>query len=128
MLLGRFRYRLLATVCLFAFTTPLSAADQPPIEVNVDLTAVARRVVHTRLSIPANPGSLTLLYPKWIPGTHGPIGPISEQAGLHVQAGSQKLSWKRDDVDSYAFTVTVPEGAKSEEVTFDLVLQPAGTG
>ena len=31
-------------------------------------------------------------------------------------------------MDTYAFTVTVPEGAKSVEVTFDLVLQPAGTG
>src|SRR5205823_12060670 len=86
------------------------------------------RVVHTKVTIPANPGPLTLYYPKWIPGTHGPIGPISEQAGLKVTAGSQKLPWKRDDVDTYAYTVTVPEGAKSIEVKFDLVLQPAGTG
>jgi predicted metalloprotease with PDZ domain len=119
---------LLTVGCLLALATPVSAADQPPIEVTVDLTSVARRVVHARLTIPANPGPLTLLYPKWIPGTHGPIGPISEQAGLRVSAGSEPLSWKRDDVDTYAFTVTVPEGAKSVEVTFDLVLQPAGTG
>jgi len=31
-------------------------------------------------------------------------------------------------VDTYAFRRDVPEGAKSVEVTFDLVLQPAGTG
>jgi predicted metalloprotease with PDZ domain len=119
---------LLAAVGLFALAPPVRAAEVPTIEVEVDLTAVARRVVHTRLTIPANPGPLTLYYPKWIPGTHGPIGPISEQAGLTVKAGETVLPWKRDDVDTYAFTVTVPDGAKAVEVKFDLVLQPAGTG
>jgi predicted metalloprotease with PDZ domain len=128
MSLARFRRYLLAAIALAVFAPAVRAADPPPIEVEVDLTAVARRVVHTTVTIPTNPGPLTLYYPKWIPGTHGPIGPISEQAGLRVKAGSQTLPWKRDDVDTYAYTVTVPEGTKSIEVTFDLVLQPAGTG
>ncbi len=125
---ARFRCHLLAVVGLLALAPAVRAADPPAIEVEVDLTAVARRIVHTKLTIPANPGPLTLYYPKWIPGTHGPIGPISEQAGLRVKSGEKILPWKRDDVDTYAFAVTVPEGAKSVEVSFDLVLQPAGTG
>ncbi len=130
MSLGRFRCHLLAVAGLLALApSPVRAADPPPaIELEVDLTAVARRVVHTKLTIPADPGPLTLYYPKWIPGTHGPIGPVSEQAGLRVKAGDKALPWKRDDVDTYAVAVTVPDGAKSVEVTFDLVLQPAGTG
>ena len=77
MSLGRFRCHLLAVVGLLAHApSPVRAADPPPaIELEVDLTAVARRVVHTKLTIPADPGPLTLYYPKWIPGTHGPIGP-----------------------------------------------------
>src|SRR3954465_13628294 len=128
MALARFRLHALAAFALLALAPTARAADRPAIEVEVDLTSVARRVVHTKLTIPANPGPLTLYYPKWIPGTHGPIGPISEQAGLRVKAGETVLPWKRDDVDTYAFTVTVPDGAKAVEVKFDLVLQPAGTG
>ena len=124
----RFRNPFLVALGLFAFAPAGRAADPPAITVEVDLTAVARRVVHTKVTIPANPGALTLHYPKWIPGTHGPIGPISEQTGLKVTAGSQTLPWKRDDIDTHTFTVTVPERAKEIEVKFDLVLQPAGTG
>ncbi len=121
--------RRLALFIVILAASPARAADQPaPVSLEVDLSDVARRVVHAKLVIPAQPGPLTLYYPKWIPGTHGPIGPVSEQAGLRVKASSTTLAWKRDDVDTYAFHVTVPEGADSVEVTFDLVLQPAGTG
>ena len=89
MQLARSRYLLLAVLALVP--SPVRAADPPPIEVEVDLTAVARRVVHTKLTIPANPGPLTLYYPKWIPGTHSPVGPVADQAGLRITAGSAVL-------------------------------------
>jgi predicted metalloprotease with PDZ domain len=119
-----------AVIVLAALARPAAgrAADPPPVEVEVDLSDVARRMVHTRLTVPANPGPLTLYYPRWVPGTHGPIGPVGEQAGLRVSAGSDRLPWKRDDADPYAFHVTVPDGASAVEVTFDLLLQPPGTG
>ena len=94
MYLFRFRGHLLVVAGLFAVAAPARAADPPVIELEVDLTGVARRVVHTKLTIPANPGPLTLYYPKWIPGTHGPIGPVSEQAGLRVKAGETVLPWR----------------------------------
>jgi predicted metalloprotease with PDZ domain len=119
--------RLAPLFALLIAPLPLRAADTP-VELEVDLSGVARRIVHTKLVIPATPGTLTLYYPKWVPGTHGPIGPVSEQAGLRVKAGSQTLAWKRDDADPYAFHVDVPTGTESVEVSFDLVLQPAGTG
>src|SRR5205823_2889685 len=121
--------RRVAALFVLVLAAPGRAADPPvPVELEVDLSDVGRRVVHTKLVIPATPGTLTLYYPKWVPGTHGPIGPVSEQAGLRVKAGSQTLAWKRDDADPYAFHVDVPSGADSVEVSFDLVLQPAGTG
>ena len=58
---------------------------------------------------------MTLYYPKWIPGTHGPSGPIADLAGLKIQAGGKAVAWKRDDIDMYAFHCTVPESAAAIE-------------
>jgi predicted metalloprotease with PDZ domain len=117
-----------ACLIALAVASAVRAADPPPVDLEVDLSDVGRRVVHTKLIIPATPGPLTLFYPRWIPGTHGPIGPISEQAGVRITAGGKTLPWKRDDVDTHALHVTVPEGATAVEAAFDLVLQPPGTG
>ena len=119
------RFVLLALVLVAA---PLSAADPPaPVAVEVDLSDVGRRVVHTKVSFAGTAGPMALNYPLWIPGTHGPVGPVSEQAGLRVTAGGKPLAWKRDDVETHTYHVTVPEGAETVEVTFDLLLQPPGT-
>ena len=108
---------------------PVRAADPPtPISLEVDLSDLGRRVVHTKATFSGSAGPLTLNYPRWIPGTHSPIGPVSEQAGLRVKAGGKTLNWKRDDVDTHAYHVTVPEGAETIEVEFDLLLQPPGSG
>jgi predicted metalloprotease with PDZ domain len=119
--------RRFALLVLLLIPVPLRAADAPTL-VQVDLSDIGRRVVHTHVTLVAASGPLTLSYPKWIPGTHGPIGPISEQAGLRIQAGSKTLTWKRDDVDPCSIHVTVPEGASVVEASFDLVLQPSGSG
>jgi predicted metalloprotease with PDZ domain len=115
-------------ICLFFFLpSGLRAADAVS-QLQVDLSDVAKRVVHTHLTLPVSAGPQLLHYPKWIPGTHGPIGPVSEQTGLRIKAGSKTLAWKRDDEDPYGYHITVPEGTISIDVSFDLVLQPAGTG
>src|ERR671939_2108999 len=74
-----------------------------PIELALDATEAPRRVLHARLTIPAQPGPLTLYYPKWIPGEHGPTGPIRDLAALKFRAGGKPLAWRRDDEDLYAF-------------------------
>jgi predicted metalloprotease with PDZ domain len=91
----------------------------------VDHTEAPRRIFHSRLAIPARPGPLTLCYPKWVPGTHAPVGPITDLGGLVLRAGDKVLPWRRDDVDPYSFHCRVPEGAAAVEVALDLVL-PAG--
>ena len=54
MFVGRVRCHLSAVIGLVALAGPVRAADPPAIELEVDLTAVARRVVHTKLTIPAD--------------------------------------------------------------------------
>ncbi len=65
------------------------------------------------------PGSLTLVYPKWIPGEHAPSGPISDLAGITVSAGGQPVAWRRDAEDMFSFRVEVPDGASELEVGLD---------
>lgn len=63
--------------------------------------------------VPAKPGPLTLYYPQWIPGEHGPTGPIADLVGLKLTAAGRPLSWQRDLTDMYAFRCEVPAGADS---------------
>src|SRR5205085_7514655 len=87
-------------------------------------TEAPRKIFHARLTIPTVGGEVTLVYPKWLPGEHGPTGPITDVAGLRFTANGQPLAWRRDDVDMYAFHVTVPAGAGNIEATLDY-LSPA---
>jgi predicted metalloprotease with PDZ domain len=93
-----------------------------PIALHVDATDTARKILHARLEIPAQPGELTLVYPKWIPGEHGPTGPINNLVDLNMTANGQPIPWRRDDVDLYAFHVTVPAGVTNIEVALDFLL------
>lgn len=105
---------------IFAQTTRASGAQQQQsIKLTVDATEVPRKLFHAQMLIPAAPGPLTLLYPEWIPGEHGPTGPIINLAGLKMTANGKTLAWQRDAVDMYAFHVEVPAGAKEIEVALD---------
>ncbi|MGH8131906.1 MAG: M61 family metallopeptidase, partial [Steroidobacteraceae bacterium] len=66
-------------------------------------------------------GTLTLLYPKWIPGNHSPTGPIDKLAGLKVSAAGKLLPWKRDPLDVYAFHIEVPPGTDSLDLEYQFL-------
>jgi predicted metalloprotease with PDZ domain len=97
-------------------------AAESPVLLKVDARDVSRRVLHATLRIPARPGPLTLLYPKWIPGEHGPTGPVSDLTGLKMSAGGRAIAWQRDPLDNYAFQLTVPDGANAVDVALDFLL------
>ncbi len=92
------------------------------VKLAVDATDTMHAIfrVHETIPVP-QPGPLTLLYPKWLPGNHGPSGPIDKFAGLEIRANGTRLTWKRDTVDAYAFHVNVPKGAASVDVDFEFV-------
>ena len=94
----------------------------------VDATDLARHVFAVHESLPVEQtasGSgthdLILLYPQWIPGNHGPTGPIQQLAGLTVRAGATALPWRRDPVDMYAFHVAVPDGTTTVDINFQFL-------
>jgi predicted metalloprotease with PDZ domain len=98
------------------------------IQLRVDLTDAPRNLYHAKLSIPAKPGVMTLVFPKWIPGNHRPSGPIAALTGIHMEAAGKPLVWQRDDVDMYAFHVTVPESARSIDVSLDAITSNDSAG
>ena len=66
-------------------------------------------------------GRLTLLYPEWLPGNHAPRGEIEKITGLDFTAAGRKLTWVRDNVDVFAFHVTVPDGVSQITAKFQFV-------
>jgi predicted metalloprotease with PDZ domain len=113
---------------VFALLCPFMVAQDAAMKLHVDLTDASSHILHASMNIPAKPGPMTLLYPEWIPGEHGPTGPITDLLGLKITAGGKTVPWKRDAVNMYAFHVTVPEGASALDVVFDFVTPPEAAG
>ena len=94
------------------------AADVPypggTMKLHIDATDITRGAYRVTQTVPVAPGTkrLTLMLPQWLPGNHGPRGPMAELVDIHFFAGDRKLSWKRDPVEVYAFHIDVPAGAK----------------
>ncbi|HEY7863654.1 MAG TPA: M61 family peptidase, partial [Thermoanaerobaculia bacterium] len=91
------------------------------IRLEVDARDAPRRILHAKMTIPAAAGKMRLQYPKWLPGEHGPTGPIADVAGLKVSAAGRPIPWRRDSAEMYAFEIEVPAGASSVEVSLDFL-------
>src|SRR3954470_13860424 len=96
--------------------------------VKLDARDVRSKRVHTQLTLPVKPGALTFVYPKWLPGEHGPTGPLESVIGLHIMAGETELAWTRDASDMYAIRVTVPAGASALTIRMESGLAVGGDG
>lgn len=114
-----------AVVLIFSLSS-LAQPKAPSITLAVDATQAPRKIFHASLTIPATPGTLTLYYPKWIPGEHAPDGPIVDLAGLKFTANGQTLNWRRDLFDMFTIHVQVPPGVTSVQAALDY-LSPAGS-
>ncbi|MGA8474250.1 MAG: hypothetical protein WB681_04200 [Candidatus Cybelea sp.] len=101
---------------------PSMATQQRPAMLVVDASRAADGILRVREQIPAAPGAMTIAYPKWIPGEHGPTGPLSDLAALRISANGAALDWRRDPFDLYAFHVNVPAGGQSLDVDFDVLM------
>ncbi|MBS0377398.1 MAG: M61 family peptidase [Proteobacteria bacterium] len=108
----------------------VAGANEEPAaaSVEVDLREAARGVMKVHLTLPVTPGPVTLVYPKWLPGRHGPAGPITNLAGPTLSALGHPLTFRRDDVDMYALHVEVPQGAHELSADFEVLtaLRPDG--
>jgi predicted metalloprotease with PDZ domain len=114
---------LVALFALLGLSAALQAQSSAPITLSVDASDAPRRIFHVRESLQASAGTLTLAYPKWIPGEHGPTGPITDLVGLKVSSGGKALEWRRVPTEMWSFTVEVPAGTAGAalDLSFDFV-------
>ncbi len=103
-------------------------AQSNPIRLNVDASDAPRRLLHATMQFPVKPGPMSLLYPKWIPGEHGPTGPIEDLAGIRMTANGKPVPWRRDDVNIFEFHVDVPQGVSTLDVAIDFISPPETGG
>ena len=116
------------TLFFFAFLSLFANGQDGTIRLRVDATDAPHRLFHVHMTIPAKPGPMTLLYPKWIPGEHAPSGPVDDLVGFRIIANGRTVPWRRDSANMFAFHVTVPEASTSLEADFDFISPPDTSG
>src|SRR6266851_713762 len=117
----------LLIVIVSVMPVSLHSADAPHISIALDASDAPRKIFHARLTIPAGTGTLTLYYPKWIPGEHAPSGPVINLAGLKFTGNGQMLKWRRALDDNWTINVEVPAGVQEVHASLDF-LSPAAAG
>ncbi|MDQ3282722.1 MAG: M61 family peptidase [Acidobacteriota bacterium] len=109
---------------LLLATTTLTAQT---IQVTVDATDAPRKVFHAHEVVQATPGPMRLAYAKWIPGEHGPTGPVVNMVNFRVSANGQPIAWTRDPQNMYLFNIDVPAGVNAINVDLSY-LAPTDAG
>lgn len=100
------------------------AQDRPypggTIRLDVDASDTQRGVFRVTETIPVAAGArdLTLLFPRWLPGKHGPRGLMAELADIRFDVAGKAIAWQRDPVDVFAFHLDLPEGAREVTARF----------
>ncbi|MDX1928891.1 MAG: hypothetical protein SFV81_20340 [Pirellulaceae bacterium] len=125
----------MAAICLGDVS--LAIADQEALQeamrVEIDARDLPRKLLHARLEIPltesATEQKVALWYPKWVPGSHGPGGPIANVAGLRIEDPAGKvLHWQRTPGEVYRLEVTVPANTKGLRVAMRYITNQPTTG
>jgi predicted metalloprotease with PDZ domain len=126
--MSSFRMRCAGAALAVAVGSSVAGAQSAPITLSVDLTDAPRKILHAIEVMPVTAGPLTVVYPKWIPGEHGPTGPIENMTGFFITANGQPLQWERDKVDMFAYHVTVPQGVTQLDMKIDFLASSALSG
>jgi len=117
---------LMSWLLYLGWPEPVRAGPGPTLQIEVDARDLPRRLLHSRIQVPCQAGKLKLWYPKWVPGTHGPYGPVQNVGGLRVQTPEGKtVDWRRDEAEAYRVECDVPEGTHEITVELDTICNQA---
>ena len=111
-------------IALLAGLAAPTLVAEDTISLTVDATKTQQKLLRTHLVMAVKSGPLTLYYPKWIPGEHGPEGPISSLTGLKFEGNGKTIPWKRDLLDVFTFHLDIPAGVSRLEADYDFI-EPA---
>lgn len=119
-----FSFRTLTSILLALGALTVTAfAQETTMTLAVDESQAPRRIAFVHEEIRVQPGSLSLSYPMWIPGEHGPTGPIFQFAALRIRSGNTSLPWTRDPEEIGTIHITIPAGASTISVDFDTLIE-----
>ena len=104
---------------LFTLSGAAAMLGEQPVRLTADLRDHQRGIFHAHMQFPVQPGALTLGYPKWLPGEHGPSGALNQIVYLSFHAHGKELPWRRDDVEMYNFHLVIPPGVQTIEADLD---------
>jgi predicted metalloprotease with PDZ domain len=115
---------LFTSAWIISASTYLSAQN---VSLTVDASKTQNKILHAHLVMPVKPGPLTVYYPKWIPGEHGPDGPIANLTGLKFSADGKVIPWQRDLLDVFTFHLDVPAGVSRLDANYDYIEPDGGS-
>ena len=107
------------TMTMAPIASPKDRSYPGEIGLAVDASDAERRIVHVRETLSGVDAETVLLFPKWLPGNHAPLGPIDRLAGIKISANGAAVRWARDPVDVYAFRLQLAPGDRSIDIEFD---------
>jgi predicted metalloprotease with PDZ domain len=93
-----------------------AAQPIPGNHISIDATDLPRKLLtaEIHLNLPGDSSTarrIPLWYPKWVPGAHGPGGPIANVAGLMIDDGQgNEIPWQRTGGEVYRIEASVPAG------------------
>ena len=98
---------------LFAGMIFAHSASAATMKASVDATDITRGLLKASTEYRVSSGVFELYYPQWIPGIHGPKGPIENLAEISVSIrNGKRIDWQRDPHDVYKFLIHVPRGVR----------------
>lgn len=105
----------------FSLLSSDAQSQTKPILITADLTDAPRKLFHAEIDLPVHAGPLALVTPEWIPGAHGPRGPVANIVGVVFTADGKTLPWRRDDVDVYEYHLEIPSGVITLHAHLDCI-------
>jgi predicted metalloprotease with PDZ domain len=105
----------------FSLLANAAQSQTKPIVITADLTDAPRKLFHAEIDLPVQAGPLALITPEWIPGAHGPRGPVANIVGVVFTADGKTLPWHRDDIHLYEYHLEIPAGVSTLHAHLDCI-------
>lgn len=105
-----------------ALPQPVDRPFPGTVTLDVDATDTVHGIFSAHEELPVRRGGdVVLLYPEWETASHAPTALAKALAGLVVKVDGRRVEWRRDPVDTHAFHVAVPTGARRLQVDLQYI-------
>lgn len=99
------------------------AQQRADTSLHIDATDLPRLLLTATQTIPLDASQrgtdLPLWYPKWVPGSHAPGGPVQNIAGFAISdQDGNPIKWSRTPGEVYRFIAHVPKSATELNIDF----------